>query len=84
MVRFEVTLIPQPGGRWAALLDNQVLSTEIRQPRPDLAQILLAQGHDPRSELVIRSGTRVLSAEPLGWASGRPVTCADVDVVERD
>jgi hypothetical protein len=84
MLVFEVSLIPQGGGRWAALLDGAVLSTEITRPGPEIAAILLANGADPRAILTIRAGAAVIASDPLGWASGKPVMCADVDVVEKD
>jgi len=84
MMRFEVQLIPQGRGRWAALMGGSVISTEITQPVPEIAAILLAHGVDPRSILTIRVGATVVASDPLGWASGRPVACEDVNVAERD
>jgi len=83
MMRFEVQLIPQGHGRWAALLDGQLLSTEIQLPS-EVAGLLLRQGMDPRSQLVIRRGARIIADEMLGVAGGAPVICSDVDMVERD
>ena len=84
MMLFEVQLLPQGVGRWAALLSTgQVLTTETRSPRAEVAQILLRQGADPRSRLVIRSGAKIVADEMLGVMGGNPVICADVDVIER-
>jgi hypothetical protein len=85
MMHFQITLLPQGGGRWAALMDGQLLSTEIDEhPRAQIAAILLANGADPRSRLTIRAGARVIADDLLGWEVGRSVACgADVEVVER-
>jgi hypothetical protein len=80
---FQVQLIPQGRGRWAALLDGQLLSTEIRRPRTEIAQLLLRQGHDPRTELVIRQGSRIIASDLLGCVVGGSV-CSDIGVIERD
>ena len=82
IMTFMVQLIPQGRGRWAALLDGQLLSTEIRQPRTEIAQLLLRQGHDPRIELVIRQGAKVIASDLLGCVVDRSV-CSDLGVIER-
>ena len=80
---FEVFLIPQGHDRWAALMDGQVLSTEVREPKGEISAILLARGASPMSVLTIRAGTKIIASDLLGWQCGRPSACADVDVVER-
>jgi hypothetical protein len=85
MVTFEVQLIPQGGGRWAALLANgQLLLTAVSNPGGEVAMALLRQGADPRSRLVIRTGATVVVDTMLGVVSGVPVVCGDVDVIEKD
>ncbi len=82
---FDVQLIPQGKGRWAALLANgQLILTATDNPRSEVALALLRQGVDPRSRLVIRSGARIIADEMLGVAGGAPVICGDVDMIERD
>jgi len=73
----EVELIP--GG--CRLPGGQVLP--IRD-RGEIARVLLGYGMDPRARMVIRSGLRVIADDLLGVASGMPVVCGDVDVIERD
>jgi len=85
MMRFEVQLIPQGGGQWAAILaTGQVLATETENPRSEVARVLLQQGADPRSRLIIRTGATVIVDEMLGVVVGNPVVCGDVDVIEKD
>ncbi|RPI47197.1 MAG: hypothetical protein EHM67_00005 [Hyphomicrobiaceae bacterium] len=85
---FMVQLIPQGRGRWAALLadpssnEYRLISTEIRRPRTEIAQLLLRQGHDPRIELVIRQGAKVIASDLLGCVVDRSV-CSDLGVIER-
>jgi hypothetical protein len=81
---FDVFLIPQGEGCWAAFLGGTVLGTEIREPKGEVAAILLANGADPQAVLTISAGTEIIARDPLGWLCGRPVTCTDVDMVERD
>ena len=78
VMRFEVQLLPQGSGRWAALLvGGSVILTDCRRPRVEVAQALLASGADPRSMMVIRAGAEIVACDTLGRASGKPVLCGD-------
>jgi hypothetical protein len=79
MEHFEVQLIPQGAGRWAALLTGgSVLVLETEHPGPDVAAALLRLGADPRSTMVIRAGARVVAQGVLTHAAGG-ADCADAD-----
>jgi hypothetical protein len=85
METFEVALIPTGEARWAALLaTGQVILSDTRNPRVDVAVALLRQGCDPRSELVIRSGARVVAHDKLGWIGGSRNECTDIAMMEKD
>ncbi|SRR6266567_8534353 len=73
-----IEIIVEPVGhhdRFAARLDGRVLVASSRQPFLDAARVLLREGHDPRSVLVMRhrgSSTESLHA-CLGVAAGLTV-----------
>jgi len=78
MMRFEVQLLPQATGRWAArLTTGAILSTEIRRPRVEVASLLLKMGADPRSQMVIRSGAEIIAFDTLGRATGLRPSCQE-------
>jgi len=77
-MRFEVQLIPAGKDRWTALLvGGSVIVSDTQTPRVEVARALLDQGADPRSEVVIRAGAKVIAFDTLGRASGTPPLCGD-------
>jgi hypothetical protein len=85
VMRFEVQLLPEPGGRWSArLTDGTIFMMATRSPRSEVARALLARGADPRSQMVIRRGAEIIAFDTLGRATGSPVTCTDEGVIEKD
>lgn len=74
-----IEVLLMPGG--CLLPDGQMLSTD---DRGEIARILLANGMDPRTRLVIRSKGEIIADDQLGVVTGAPVGCGDIDVVERD
>jgi hypothetical protein len=84
-LRFDVQLTRCGSGRWNAKLDDgSLILTASKRPRTEIAQILLEHGAHPLDRMVIRFGAEIIAFDLLGFAGGRPVTCADVDVVEKD
>ena len=83
MLEFDVELVEQGSGRWAAWLDGQLLLTAREGSRARVAEILLRNGADPRCRLVFWRKGRVVASDLVGvvaggWESG------DVGAMERD
>ena len=79
MEHFDVQLIPQGRGRWAALLvGGSVLVLETSHPAADVAAALLRLGADPRSTMAVRAGARVVAQGVLTYAAGG-ADCSDAD-----
>lgn len=78
VMRFEVRLVPQRGGRWLAMLtDGTIVLDQCRRPRVEIARALLQMGADPRAQMVVRHGAEIIAYDTLGRATGRAVTCDD-------
>jgi hypothetical protein len=72
------------GGLWSAqLTDGTVLGTKIRRPMVEIAKILLDNGADPRSQIVLRHGGQVIAFDVIHRATGCVVGCDDEAEMQR-